>query len=268
MTKSSTQHEKKVIAELNDVWARYNSSWAISSVHLHIYESEILGIVGPNGGGKTTLLKVLLGLIKPERGSVRLFGHKPNKRSRLGIGYLPQIAKANRSFPVTVLDVVLMGLYKKAGLFHFPGVKSRNQAMDLLSRVHMDNHAKEPFGELSGGQQQRVNIARTLASKPRLLILDEPSTGVDTIAQEDFYELLVRFRDEDNISAVLVSHDIGVITSHADRVACLNKQIHFHGEPEFCFRPEIMQKTYGNDLTVMVHDAECITCHKDPLNDD
>jgi len=128
--------------------------------------------------------------------------------------------------------------------------------------VDMLDHAQRPFGDLSGGQQQRVNIARALASEPKLLVLDEPSTGIDSVAQEDFYELLAEIRDKQGISAIMVSHDIGVITSHADRVACLNRELHYHGEPDFCFSPELQQKIFGKDLKVMVHDASCATCAK------
>ena len=177
------------------------------------------------------------------------------------MGYLPQISHADQSFPVTVLDVVLMGLYNRIGLFNRPNRKDKADAMDLLSQVNMAEHAKRPFGVLSGGQQQRVNIARALASKPNLLVLDEPSTGVDSVGQEDFYELLATLRDEQGISVIIVSHDIGVITSHADRVACLNVQLHYHDEPDSCFTSDITQKAYGKDLKVIVHDSKCLTCY-------
>jgi len=133
--------------------------------------------------------------------------------------------------------------------------------MDLLSQINMADHAKRPFAVLSGGQQQRVNIARAMASKPKLLILDEPSTGIDSVAQEDFYELLARFRNEQGISVIMVSHDIGVITSHADRVACLNVELHYHDEPDFCFSPDITRKVFGKDLKIIVHDDKCATCY-------
>lgn len=254
--------ETAPIVDLEDIWVRYDGKWVLTSIYLKCFQGEILGIVGPNGGGKTTLLNVILGLVQPEKGTVQLFGRKPGKQSRLEVGYLPQISRANRSFPVTVLDVVLMGLYNRLGLFHRPGRNNRVKAMDLLAQINMAEHAQKPFGTLSGGQQQRVSIARALASDPKLLVLDEPSTGIDSVAQEDFYELLARLRDEQGISVIMVSHDIGVITSHADRVACLNRQLHYHGEPDFCFDPEMQQKVFGKDLRVMVHDARCATCSR------
>lgn len=250
------------VIELSDVWVKYNGKIVLKTIYLQCYPGEILAIVGPNGGGKTTLLKVILGTVQPERGSVKLFGQKPGKKGRLEVGYLPQVSQAERSFPVTVLDIVLMGLYNRIGIIRRLKRKDREEAMEILSHVNMADHAKRPFNVLSGGQQQRVNIARSLASKPRLLILDEPSTGVDSVAQEDFYELLARFRDELGISVIMVSHDIGVITAHADLVACLNVQLHYHGEPDSCFTPEIQQKTFGKNLKVMVHDERCLTCFK------
>jgi zinc transport system ATP-binding protein len=257
-----TKNDKKPFVDLNDVWVAYDGKWILKSIYFNCYPGEIFGIVGPNGGGKTTLLNVILGLVSPQKGSVQLFGNQPNKQSRLEVGYLPQISHADQSFPVTVLDVVLMGLYGRIGLFHRPDRKSRKIAMDLLSQINMADHAKRPFAVLSGGQQQRVNIARAMASKPKLLVLDEPSTGVDSVAQEDFYELLAKFRDEQGISVIMVSHDIGVITSHADRVACLNVQLHYHDEPDSCFSPDITREVFGKGLKVIVHDSKCATCYR------
>jgi len=257
-----TEVEKTEYADLQDIWVRYEDRWVLKSIYLKCYEGEILGIVGPNGGGKSTLLKVMIGLIHPDKGTVKLFDRKPDHHARAGIGYLPQISHANRSFPVTALDVVLMGLYNQMGFFRRSDRKSKEVAMELLARINMADHAKRPFGILSGGQQQRVNIARALAAKPKLLVLDEPSTGVDSVAQEDFYELLAKLRDEQHISVIMVSHDIGVITAHADRIACLNREIHYHGEPDSCFTPDIRHEVFGKDMNVMVHDPHCITCTK------
>jgi zinc transport system ATP-binding protein len=268
MTALQTEQAHPPLVNIDDVWVCYGEKWVLKSIYLKCFAGEILGIVGPNGGGKTTLLKVILGTVTPDRGSVTLFGQPPNKRSRLNIGYLPQISHADRSFPVTVLDVVLMGIYNKIGLLHRVDRKNRTEAMALLEQVNMAEHAHTNFGSLSGGQQQRVNIARALASQPKLLVLDEPSTGVDSVAQEDFYELLVTLRDEHETSVILVSHDIGVITSHADQIACLNTQIHYHGKPDVHLTPEVQQKIFGKDLHIMIHDDKCLTCFKRHENHD
>jgi zinc transport system ATP-binding protein len=251
------------IVDIDDVWVRFNhGKWILKSIYLQCFSGEILGIVGPNGGGKTTLLNVILGAVHPEKGSVKLFGSPPHKMNRLDIGYLPQISRADRSFPVSAIDVVLMGLYKRMGLLHRVGPKNKLEAMKLLEKVNMADQAQATFGTLSGGQQQRVNIARALASSPKLLILDEPSTGVDSVAQEDFYELLVKLRDEQNMTIIMVSHDIGVITAHADQIACLNTQIHYHGKPDIDLSPDIQQKIFGKNLQIMIHDDKCLTCFK------
>jgi ABC-type Mn2+/Zn2+ transport system ATPase subunit len=265
---TNTEDDKDVIVELNDVWVRYDGKLVLKSIFFKCHSGEIFGIVGPNGGGKTTLLNVILGLLPPEKGSVKLFGRQPDKHSRLEVGYLPQVSHADRSFPVTVMDVVMMGLYNRLGFFRRPSRKHKQVAMDLLAQFHMADHAKRPFGILSGGQQQRVNIARALASRPKLLVLDEPSTGVDSVAQEDFYELLAKLRDDQGISVIMVSHDIGVITLHADRVACLNIQLHYHGDPDSCFTPNVLQNTFGKDLKVIVHDSSCATCYQRHIDHD
>jgi zinc transport system ATP-binding protein len=268
ISSAASGQPQAAIVELEDVWTRYNEKWVLKSIYLTCHPGKILGIVGPNGSGKTTLLNVIMGLIRPEKGTVRLFGRTPDRSSRLEIGYLPQISQADRAFPVTVRDVVLMGLYSRLGMFHRPGRKSLQTAMDLLHQVGMADLADRPFGALSGGQQQRAQIARALASRPRLLILDEPSTGIDSVAQEEFYELLARLRDEQGISAIMVSHDIGMITSQADQVACLNREIHYHGDPEFCLTPEIQRKVFGDHMNVMLHDSACATCSRRHRHDD
>lgn len=266
-----TDCEPGVLVDIEDVWVRFDGKWVLKSIYLKCYEGEILGIVGPNGGGKSTLLKVILGLIKPEKGSVRLFGRKPGKESRLDVGYLPQISHAERSFPVTALDVVVMGLYHHMGLIHRLMNKHKQAALEKLEQVGMAEHAKKPYGVLSGGQQQRVQIARALVSGPRLLVLDEPSTGVDSVGQEDFYELLAGLRDSpQRISVIMVSHDIGMVTTHADRVACLNREIHYHGDTDSDsdLDSDFHQKVFGKNLKVMVHDARCVSCKMRHIDDD
>lgn len=264
-----TDPEPGILVDLEDVWVRFDGKWVLKSIYLKCYDGEILGIVGPNGGGKSMLLKVILGLIKPEKGTVLLFGRKPGKQSRLNVGYLPQISYAERSFPVTALDVVIMGLYQQVGLISRLLNKHKKAALEKLEQVGMVEHAKKPYGVLSGGQQQRVQIARALVSGPRLLVLDEPSTGVDSVGQEDFYVLLAGLRDSpQRISVIMVSHDIGVVTSHADRVACLNREIHYHGDTDFELDSDIHQKVFGRHLKVMVHDAQCVSCKMRHINND
>lgn len=257
-------HESAAV-ELDSVWARYDGDWVLRNVSLTCARGSIFGIVGPNGGGKTTLIKIILGLIAPDRGKILVLGKSPRARDRdhSDVGYLPQISLAHRDFPVSALDVVLMGRYGRVGLFRRPGNQDRKRALDLLDLVGMAEETHRPFGSLSGGEQQRVSIARALVGDPKLLLLDEPSTGIDAVGQESFYRLLGDLRDTTNLAVLIVSHDIGVITAHTDRIACLNRTIHYHGEPDGCLNQEILERTYGRGLQVVIHDPKCPTC-KEP----
>jgi zinc transport system ATP-binding protein len=248
--------------ELDGVWSRYDGDWVLRNVSLTCPRGSIFGIVGPNGAGKTTLIRIILGRITPDQGTVRVLGKHPGERdwNPCDIGYLPQISLAHRDFPVSAMDVVLMGRYGRLGLFHHPGPADREKALETLGQVGMADHAGRPFGTLSGGEQQRVSIARALVGDPRLLLLDEPSTGIDTVGQESFYRLLGDLRDRLGLAVILVSHDVGVITAHTDRIACLNRTIHYHGEPNGCLNREILERTYGRGLQVVVHDPGCSTC--------
>lgn len=250
----------KPVVVIKDLWVHYNHVWALREVNLVCEENSITSIVGPNGGGKTTLLKAVLGLKRPDRGSVEVFGEKPGALKRpWEMGYLPQLMHVERNYPVSALDVVCFGLYKKLGIFRRPGKKEKTAALNALALVGMEEHVNEHFGSLSGGQQQRVSIARAMVGKPRLLVMDEPSTGIDIIAQEDFYELLVRLKKEDGISIIMVSHDIGVVTSYVDQVACLNHRLHFHGSP-MEIDDSVLKDTFGSAFHVILHDQNCATC--------
>ncbi len=250
------------VVEVKDVWARYDSNVVLEAVNFELNEAEIAAVVGPNGGGKSTLLKIILGIKSYFRGEVLVFG-KPPAEARREIGFLPQISTYKRHFPVSALDVVLMGRYGRLGLFRRPGKEDRAKALELLHEVGLGHLEKRPFGSLSGGQQQRVGIARALASEPRLLLLDEPATGVDVVAQESFFRFLEKFRKERGLSVIIVSHEIGVIAPIVDRVAWLNRVIHYYGAPENAMRqPEIMEKTFGKDIRFLVHDMQCATCKR------
>ncbi|MCK4547211.1 MAG: metal ABC transporter ATP-binding protein [Candidatus Eisenbacteria sp.] len=257
-----TENKDMPAVELRGIWSRYDGDWVLRNVSLTCPMGSIFGIVGPNGGGKTTLLRIILGLMSPDRGEVRVLGKVPRApdRNHSDVGYLPQLSLAHRDFPVSALDVVLMGRYARLGILRRPGAGDRARALETLGLVGMADRAERPFGSLSGGEQQRVSIARALAGDPRLLLLDEPSTGIDAVGQESFYRLLADLRDRTGLAVVMVSHDIGVITAHTDRIACLNRTIHYHGAPDGCLNREILERTYGAGLQVVVHDRECPTC--------
>jgi zinc transport system ATP-binding protein len=236
------------IVVLEDVWVRYGDVTALEGINLSVNQHGLLGIIGPNGGGKTTLLKVILGLVKLSRGKVLVMGDIP-ERCRKSIGYVPQHSEFDRDFPVSVLDVVLMGRLGRAGLFKGYGEEDRRIALDALERVEMLDLKDKQLGRLSGGEMQRVLIARALATEPRLLLLDEPATSIDKPMQTGLYELLKRLKQE--IAIIMVSHDIGVISTYVDRIACLNRRLFYHGSREIT--AEVLEETYQCPVEMIAH---------------
>ncbi len=231
----------------------------LENISFDVEEGKILGIVGPNGGGKTTLLKAILGLVSYE-GEISIFGFSPAEARKRGIvGYLPQRSLFDPDFPLKAKDVVALGMVK--GWFGKLPSDWKERVEHYLKLVNMEEWKDYPFGKLSGGQQQRVSIARVLAGEPQIVFLDEPNTGVDVVAQEDFYQLLTKLNRELNLTIVMVSHDIGVISSYIHEVACLNRVLHYHGAPVCLTQPEILKKVYGPAADrVLVHDEKCENC--------
>jgi len=241
-------HEEVVI--LDDIWVHYNSTPILEGINLSIEQNDFLGIIGPNGGGKTTLLKVILGLITPSHGSVLVLGKTPQS-SRGSIGYVPQHNLFDRNFPISVWDVALMGRYSRAGLFRRYSSDDRTAALNALQTVGMLDHKDHQMGKLSGGEQQRVLIARALVSEPKLLLLDEPTASVDSTMQTEFYELLDRLKHR--MAIVLVSHDISAVSVYVDKIACLNRQLFHHGSPEI--EAEVLEATYKCPVQMIAHGA-------------
>jgi len=222
----------------------------LEDVNLELNEGNFLGLIGPNGGGKSTLLKVMLGLIKPDRGDVRIFGLEPAQARKL-VGYMPQKTLFDQSFPVTALDVVLMGRYNQAGLFQRYSSEDRKAASRALEAVGMGGYAGREIGALSGGEQQRVFVARSMVSDPKLLLLDEPTAGVDAAQQTEFYDLLCGLNRKMGITIVLVSHDITAISKYVNRIACLNQRLYYHGSKELT--NEDIEKAYGCPVEMIAH---------------
>jgi zinc transport system ATP-binding protein len=189
-----------------------------------------LGIIGPNGGGKSTLLKLILGTLPLQSGHIEVFGHDlaSTRADRALIGYIPQRSDIDQNFPATALDVVLMGATAKLGLLRRPSRELRERARQLLERVGVGDLADRPIGRMSGGQQQRTFIARALINQPRLLILDEPTTGLDSAGQQRFLHLLRDLQNEMQLTVIMVSHDVGQLAHYADQIACVNRKLHWH----------------------------------------
>ena len=236
------------VIELHDVWVRFGDVSVLEGVSLSVSRYDFLGIIGPNGGGKSTLLKVVLGLVSPERGVVRVLGEPP-ERSRRHVGYVAQRPAFDRDFPASVWDVVLMGRYPLRGLLRRYGAADEMAAERALERVGMVAARQKQIGRLSGGEQQRVFIARALVGEPRLLLLDEPLANVDPAMQSDLYDLLGDLRR--SVTVVMVSHDIGAVSVNVESIACLNRKLFYHGTRELS--PETLEATYQCPVQLIAH---------------
>ncbi len=217
------------IIEIKSLDFAYNGEVVLEDVNLSVRQKDFVAIIGPNGGGKTTLLKLILGLLTPAKGTVRVDGKSPQEASPC-IGYVPQDVHMNRSFPITATDVVLMGKLDPKKRLSRRSAANRREAMAALERMEMAAHADRKIGMLSGGQRQRVFIARALITKPKLLILDEPTASIDTKGQADFFRLLKELNQD--ITVIVVSHDLLVISRYVKSVACVNKKLHYHDQAE------------------------------------
>jgi zinc transport system ATP-binding protein len=249
--------------EIQELTVVLNGREVLSDISLGLDEGGFLGIVGPNGGGKTTFLRVVLGLVKPTKGKVLVFGKTSKEAVKKGFfGYLPQHLNVDADFPATTRDVVLMGLTGRAGAFRRHSREDGEKAVEMLATMGMSGYENHIFGALSGGQQQRVSIARALISDPKILILDEPSTGIDVVGQEDFYHLLKGIQKRLALSIIMVSHDIGVISAYVDEIACLNRTLHYHGNPLGAFNDEVLRELYGKSMEILMHSALCDRCER------
>lgn len=222
------------LIEIKDISFEYEQTKALDNISMKVEKGDFLAVLGPNGSGKSTLLKIMLGLMKPSKGSIKLFGvDSKNFKNREWIGYVSQKSNSfNSGFPATVKEVVAGGLAKKAGLFHRMPKTVDADVTEALKAVGMEQFRNRSISELSGGQQQRVFIARALVSKPKLLILDEPTVGIDHPNVQSFYDMLASLNREKGITLVMVTHDVDTVTDRISHVACLNQTIHFHGFKE------------------------------------
>jgi len=241
--------------ELEDVGFAYGEVSVLDGINLTVEAGDFLGIIGPNGSGKTTLLRIMLGLLEPARGVARLFGHPPSSFRQWGrVGYVPQKAALDATLPVTVDEVVASGLVSALGLLGRIGAPERRRISEVLGHVGMQAHAAARIGALSSGQQQRVLIARALVSKPELLILDEPTGGVDPEAQTSLYALLHHLNRERDVALIMVSHDIGAVAKEVTKLACLNRRLIFHGRPGDFLSDAALTALYGPSVRVISHE--------------
>ncbi|ANM29359.1 hypothetical protein ABI59_06780 [Acidobacteria bacterium Mor1] len=226
--------------EVRDVSLSIARTPVLEEVSFTVAEGSFLGIIGPNGGGKSVLLRVMLGLWKPDRGSVAIYGEPP-ERARGDVAYLPQQSSFDRSFPITVCDVVLMGRLGNRGLTRRYDDADRARAAEAMERMEVSPFADRQIGRLSGGQLQRVLIARALAMDARILMLDEPNAALDSHFGGRLYPLLKELSE--TMTVVLVAHDVALVSQYVDSIACLNRRVHFH--PAGGVTPEMLEHVYG-----------------------
>ncbi len=212
---------------MDQVEFSYNGQPSLQDVTLTIRQHDFVAMIGPNGGGKSTLLRLILGLLEPSSGTVRVMGELPENASSV-IGYVPQNVHINDHFPITALDVVLMGALEPGRPLKRVTNTQRQDARAFLERLDMASHENDRIGELSGGQRQRVFIARALMTRPKLLLLDEPTASIDTRGQTEFYELLKELNRD--IAILVVSHDLFIISQYATSAACVNHGLHYHAQ--------------------------------------
>jgi zinc transport system ATP-binding protein len=255
MSNREKGQDRQVMVEALNIHVSLNGCLVLEEVNLQVLERSFTGLIGPNGGGKTTLLRTILGLIQPDKGEIKIQGKRLGTGdSRFwAMGYVPQQIGVNRDFPISVLDTVVMGRFGKIGLGKRPKKQDRELAMACLEKVGMAHVSGQQIGNLSGGEKQRVFIARALCAEPMILILDEPMAAVDVAAQDSFYRLLRQLQEELSLTVIMATHDVGVIPIYCDSVACLNRKLHLHGKPEKILKSEVFKKLYGTEVEAVMH---------------
>jgi len=231
--------------EMYSLSVSYDANVVLQDVNFRVSESDFIGVIGPNGGGKTTLLKVILGLLKPAKGKIV---YNSDIIDRNSIGYLPQISTGDINYPVTVTDVILSGMMIRKRIISGMSASDRKRADEVINELGLSEVADSSLNELSGGQLQRVFLGRAVIGNPKLLLLDEPGNFVDSTFENDFYEKL---RDLNKRMAILmVSHDIGIISSHVRSYACVNKELHYHPSSEITNEQLL---AYGCPIQLITH---------------
>ncbi len=230
------------------VWFSYDSHVVLKDVSFSIKDRDFFALIGPNGGGKTTLIKLCLGLLRPGKGNIRIYGKKPEKMRKI-LGYVPQNPNPNPSFPVSVIEVVLMGRLSRVRIGSRYSKADYEIAMKTLSRVGMREHAESPIHKLSGGQRQRVFLARALATGPRILFLDEPTAGIDAPSQNMLFDLLNELNS--TMTIVMVTHDTVAISRYIKTVACVNQRLFLHEEGKIT--KEMLDATYQCPVDLIAH---------------
>lgn len=239
---------KKEIIKLQHISFDYGDHRVLEDINLTVFDDDFLGIIGPNGGGKSTLLKIILGLLIPTEGNISLFNKNP-REGRKYVGYVPQYTLVDRNFPINVEQVVLSGRIGHTDFLRRYSDNDRKIAEKSMSIMGIKELRDAQIGKLSGGQLQRALIARALATEPKLLLLDEPTSNIDVQAETDFYDFLHELSEK--MAIILVTHDTGAISSHVKTIGCINKTLHYHGEKNI--PPKVFEKLYGCPIELIGH---------------
>jgi zinc transport system ATP-binding protein len=245
------------IIEISHLDFVYAQQAVLRDLTLSIERGTVVGLIGPNGGGKTTLVKLLIGLLRPSAGSIAVDGMDPFRAVRRGnvIGYLPQNPGRADRFPLSVRQAIRLGLAGKTGMLRGYSSADLSFADSLLERIGLSDLGDVPVGQLSGGQLQRVLIARALAPRPKILLLDEPTTGIDRPGQQQFIEFLITLKRELDLTVIVVSHDLRAVSAISDRIACLNVTMHCHEVPHK-LPADVIYRMFACDLQAMGIDGE------------
>ena len=236
--------------EIRDLSVAYNRRVAVEGVTLSVPRRAMVGVVGPNGGGKSTLIKAVLGLVPKQRGEVEILGHPVDRRARRLIGYVPQREDVDWNFPVSAFDVVMMGRVPSMKLLRRPTARDRELVWEALRTVGMEKLADTRIGEFSGGQQQRIFLARALAQEAEVLLLDEPVSGVDAPSQHEIFDLL-RGLQEAGKTVIVTTHDLSCVAERFDLALLLNRRLVAFGRPKEVFTPELLNETYQSHLMLL-----------------
>jgi len=256
MADSLATNGENIPLEIHDLTAGYYKKPVLWGIDLKVPKGKLVGVVGPNGAGKSTLIKAIMGLVPPSSGWVKIFGKTYNENRRR-VGYVPQRESVDWDFPVTVMDVVMMGRYGHVGWFKRPKKADREIARDCLDKVKMLPFAKRQISNLSGGQQQRVFLARALAQESDIYFMDEPFAGVDAATETAIIALLHELREKGK-TLLVVHHDLPTARNYFDQLLLLNMRVVAYGETEKVFTYELLQKTYGGRLTILSEVAEAV----------
>ncbi len=250
------------LIELNGIDFGYGAEPVLEDISLHLHPGQFAALVGPSGAGKTTLLKLILGTLQPNTGEMCIHGEALEDQPRLQIGYVPQLETVDWNFPVTVEQAVLMGRTRRSGFWPWPSAEDKRRLHDILEQLEIDHLSKHHIRDLSGGQQQRVFLARALISDPDLLVLDEPTTGIDMRTAENILHQLCDL-NMDGMSILMTTHDLNAAAAHLPWVICLNRRVIAQGPPEEVFTDQILTETYQGDMVVVRHNG-MLLIHQKP----